>query len=83
MSFKYIAFEGALHQEIVLFPSTRDHAQFAKQMGIARREILGAGFVSMNPDNPPSCWGQSASLSIPARPVDDTRLLRRMSGYDE
>lgn len=79
--FKYIAFEGPLHQEIILFPNTRDHARFASLLGIKKEDMLGAGFVSMNADNPPSCWGHSQSLGIKSRGLEDTRLLMVFSGY--
>lgn len=78
---KYIAFDGPLFEEIVLFPAGRDHAAFAKMLGITKEDILGAGFVRIDAYNAPLCWGQSISLGVQAR-QEDTALFLRMSDYD-
>lgn len=75
---KYIAFEGRLHQEIIIFAQSRDHAQMALDLNIERENILGAGFIAIPAATDPYCYGQSTSLNIASRGDDDTRLLHRL-----
>lgn len=74
---KYITYEGPLHNEIVIFMNSHDHAAFAKRMDIDIQDVIGAGFISCDIYNPePRCIGKSTSLHTFADP-GDTKLLHR------
>jgi hypothetical protein len=78
---KYITFEGPMFQEIIIFVNTWDHSIFADRMGIKQEDIIGAGFIQCNRDNPePSCYGKSVSLKVSAH-ENDTKILRHHLKY--
>lgn len=78
---KYITFEGPMFQEIILFVSSWDHAVFADRFGIKKDDIIGAGFIQCDKDNPePSCYGKSVSLRVSAH-ENDTKILHRNLNY--
>lgn len=76
---KYIAFEGPMHQEIILFVESRKHNHVFQDLGLRKEDLLGAGFVSSSMN----CWGKSTSLGIPSRGDEDTAILRRMLKMDD
>jgi hypothetical protein len=77
---KYINFENL---GIIIFEEHVEHAILASKMG---DKPISAGFVSL-PDkdecgNKASCYGESVSLNIKSRPLEDTNLLqRRLNPY--
>lgn len=79
---KYITFKGMLHNEIVIFMSNHDHAVFAARMDIDIQDVIGAGFIACDIDNPePRCVGKSTSLYTVADP-GDTKLLHRALNWN-
>lgn len=55
------------------FPARTVHAERMKALGLARGDIISAGFVARDG----ACGGWSSSLNIESRPVEDTALFRR------
>jgi len=68
---KYIVVNGALTDEIYLFPGAVYHADFADKMGFSQDQILSAGFVSPELE----CYGKSISLGVSSRGEIDTKLI--------
>lgn len=73
---KYIVFKGVLDMESIVFPDTVSHDVMAYKVGIRdNSNILGAGFVefvSCNGKLKAECFGNSVSLKVDSRPLDDS-----------
>lgn len=70
---KYIVYrdaDGGVAFE--LFGTAVIHAEFATRAGIARRDIISAGYVTADKE----CFGSSTSLGVNSRPRQDTTLIR-------
>jgi len=76
---KYVVFLGEFGIESpVVFPETVNHSAF-KPLG----KIISAGFVSFTQDSKTlekfaSCWGESTSIGVKSRMVEDSELITRM-----
>ena len=79
---KYIVVNGNGPDEIYLFPNFIEHSKVAQMViGISKRAVIGAGFVSIDELNPkPECFGESDSLGVQSRP-EDTILLQQYIGW--
>lgn len=72
---KYLVFGGKLNLESIIFPSSMSHDDMAHQLGVKKENILGAGFVKFVNEEGKlkcECYGDSFSLRIPSRPVEDS-----------
>jgi len=67
MDLKYIVVEGALCDEIIIFSNIILHADIAKKLGAG---VISAGFIKKDW----TCYGESVSLKLKSRPVEDTEL---------
>lgn len=78
LKMKYITYESAYCDSIVVFDSITNHSDMAEKIGLP---VLGAGFITVvsNQYYPPEwkCYGESTSLKIKSRP-EDTVLANRM-----
>lgn len=76
---KYISYDRAFsYRAIIVFPADIDHSFMVQQLYIETDDIVGAGFVVMDDDDPqPRCRGKSTSLEKKAH-EGDTALLHRL-----
>jgi hypothetical protein len=76
---KYLVYEGAAHQMIVVFPSSVDHHAMVQMLGVPEDDLVSAGFIAENDgDNLLYCYGESVGLKLKSRNQADTSLLYRM-----
>mgnify|MGYP006436936721 CR=1 FL=1 len=78
---KYIVYDNGMYSAPVIFPSSEDHADFSRRLGIKREDIMSAGFVELGPDGL-QAYGSSHSLGIRSDSERDTKLIKRMMGDD-
>lgn len=78
-SMKYIIYDNGMYSAPVIFPSSEDHAEFARRLGIKQEDVLSAGMVDLR-DGDLFAYGKSHSLDVGSRSTADTRLINRMLG---
>ena len=67
----------------IVFPEIINHSDMARNMGWKREDIIGAGFVFVV-DGSYNCYGESVSLRVECRGVEDDKILNRyLGGYQE
>lgn len=81
---KYIVYDTPLNEVMIIFGATQQHADIAHQLGV-RDDIISAGFLSIglketDGDCDVSAYGDSLSLRVESRPVEDSRLARIVLG---
>lgn len=69
MNPKYIVYEGAMGDVLVMFPAQITHADIARDLGV---NPIGAGFVRLESR---TCFGKSTSLGVGSR-FEDSILLK-------
>lgn len=73
---KYIVIDGHLGPMPVVFSDLLGHADVAAAL---RGKVVGAGFCFIK-DNKYRCWGESISLRVKSREVEDERILNKYLG---
>lgn len=68
-------------EKIVVFDATTDHKQMAKGMKRTMRlpDVISAGFI----DEFGKCFGRSVTLGVSSRQEEDTKLFKKMLGFDD
>ena len=83
MKAKYICVDaGVIVGEVIfIFPETVNHAEIARSLIVTRlaKNIISAGFVTLH-NNELFCHGESISLKLKSRPVEDNKIANRMFG---
>lgn len=74
---KYVAIESEGHTDILLFPRSTEHAEFAHNFVRANGgTVVAGGFVDFDSrDRLIQAYGRSMSLDMPSRPID-TQVLQ-------
>ena len=73
---KYVVFDGYRGEKIVVFPTIVQHARLAssvEQNGFGSLSPISGGFIENG-----ECVGESISLRLKSRPVEDTALLKEL-----
>lgn len=82
---KYITFEDAGLEQMVIFGNLMQHRDVAHMMGVEDK-IISAGFISVGHnregDVVAQAYGRSISLSVDSRKEDD-KLAMRLLGLDD
>lgn len=78
---KYIVYDNGMYSAPVIFPNSEDHGEFARRIGVAREDVMSAGFVEIA-DGQVRAFGRSTSLQLAADSERDGRLINRMLGVD-
>lgn len=77
---KYIVMRYKGFETGIIFPEHISHDEFARNMGVGKNDILGAGFADFkecNGHNTLICNGNSVSLNIDSRENEDAIVLTR------
>lgn len=86
MKSKYIVIKRVYGEEAIIFGELFDHNVFLNMLGIERKYLVSAGFVSIGCDKDfkvkVSAYGKSVSLKVESRPEDD-ELLEKVLGIYE
>lgn len=80
---KYIAYYRPYsYTTLLIFASDLNHYQVANSHGIAKEDIIGAGFIKWD-DSGPYCYGSATSLGVNSRGEADTVLLKQQMARNE
>lgn len=79
MSFeaKYIVIDDCIP---IVFSETIEHKRMAI---VVRGEVTGAGFVCIDEDGYYHCYGESVSLNIKSRGIEDSAILNKYLGVNK
>jgi hypothetical protein len=66
----------------IVFPEIISHADMVRNMRWKGEDIVGAGFVYVDDDSY-NCYGESVSLHVKSRGVEDVKILNRYLGGRE
>jgi len=80
---KYIVINTGLMDAIIMFPSSFDHADFARMVVSKKEDIVSAGFIRLSISGYWHCYGRSAGLDMKARPVDSEIANRQFPTMDD
>ena len=75
---KYVAFDGYIGEQIIVFPAKIQHLDFANsvsRMSFGSMNAISGGFVAGG-----KCYGKSISLRMESRGDLDTALLEKLKG---
>lgn len=73
---KYITYDNGICQVIVMFSPIIQHVNMAMDLRVDPDEVIGAGFVHMEENTTPYCYGKSVSLKKDCHEGDND-ILRR------
>ncbi len=73
---KYIVYETPTYTMFVTFPDVMDHSAMAIALNVEQSDLVSAGFVAMDIDGSLYCHGESHSLGLKSRGLEDFKLLR-------
>ncbi len=76
MEIKYVAFDGYIGEQIIVFPGNIQHLQFAEsvyELSYRSMKAISGGFIEDG-----KCVGKSISLNMESRGDKDTALLKVM-----
>lgn len=77
---KYIIVRQGTLEVPILFSELQSHAEVAQAFNPF--ETVSAGFWGTNTDDQFVCYGDSFSLKLASRPVEDSRILNQLfNGY--
>ena len=87
---KYIVIEHAGIEQMVVFNAMQSHADIARALvGVDAPNLVSAGQIrvwpiegTLNPKLVISCFGESTTLHLRARPNEDVRAYVRSCGID-
>ena len=70
---KYIMLDqwGYASDALIIFPASMSHVNTASNFG-GKDNVLSAGFITIDIDGKPKCYGESRSLGVKSRPEDTT-----------
>lgn len=75
MQLKYIFVSD---MDPIIFRDDRNHADMAQALGIARKDIVSAGFLQITAHGA-RCYGSSTTLGIGHR-LEDSEIINRLAG---
>lgn len=79
---KFSGYFGKQLETIHIFSGNVSHADMISSLRVDTGDILGAGFVSIIEAGKFHCWGNSETLGIGSRGIEDTNLANElMFGY--
>ena len=73
MKTKYIVFDNGLLDDMLIFSDMQKHEDIARGL-----TVVSAGFLSIY-NNKISCYGESISLELKARPEDEKIAYRALA----
>ena len=73
---KYIVVRQGTLEMPILFSELQSHAEVAHAFKPA--EVISAGFWGTNADDRFVCYGESVSLKLKAREVEDSRIMNQL-----
>ena len=62
----------------ILFPTDLTHSSVAHQLGFQGQSIVSAGFVSLDSQGKPACYGKSLSLHLRSRSQDTDVVMQEL-----
>lgn len=68
--------------DVIIFPSSFDHAATCNNLFGNTSEVKGAGFIKFDGDGGVECYGRSESLEIDSRGELDTVLAKITLGIN-
>ncbi|QIG71237.1 hypothetical protein EVB32_130 [Rhizobium phage RHph_TM39] len=79
---KYVTVAGYGEDEIYIFNETLSHQNFCFRMNIDPKDVMTAGFFTVDPSNGPKFFGKSTTLRKESSPAD-LIIFKRHCGWDD